>query len=94
MRLVIRLIGHITAIFFYIFDDIVLFAQLKLISAHLIEGHIKWVHLRNYFALWKNLLHMANSLMLMYSLNHQERALSLMLEKAELQRRLIKDMGG
>lgn len=81
LRLLIRLIGHISAIFFYIFDDIVLFAQLKLISPHLIEGQIQWVHLRNYFGLWKNLLHMANSLMLMFSLNQQERFLDKVLAR-------------
>jgi len=91
MRLLIRLLGHVTAIFFYILDDIVLFAQLKLINPHLIDNQIKWVHLRNYFALWKNLFHIANSVMLMYSLNVQESKLDEAMQRPEFQDRIIRN---
>lgn len=92
IRLLFRLLGDITAIFFYISEDILLLAQIKLIRAHVIAGHVKWLHLRNYFALWKNLFHILNSLLLMYSLNCRETHLGQLLSRSSFQKRVIRDI--
>ena len=68
LKIVMKIMEHSTSVLFYLFDDIVLLTQLKLLNSHII-GRLKWEHLKNWFALWKNVCHLLTSLLNIHSNN-------------------------
>lgn len=76
IRLLLRTCGHLAAISFYLLDDVVLLSQLNLIPPNILGiESLRWINLRNFMALYKNLLHLANSIMVMDSIACSQKAL-------------------
>ena len=56
----LRVVGQMTIILFYLADDILLLTQLRLLSPNIV-ARLSWVDMRHVLALIKNLFHLLNS---------------------------------
>ena len=79
-RMVLKLIAHACSVLFYIFDDVLLLAQLKLLDPHALFD-LKWELLRHILALFKNIMHLLSSLLEIRYLLSNEHKIEEVLEQ-------------